>query len=301
MKSCRPNRSRSATSVTWTSKAGPAGKWSRRTDHCCVVSPTPTMTKRSICGAIINFGVEVYRDIDENFNGKADQYRWLSTGGIRWGLDDDEDGRIDRWKKISAEEVTAEVVAALRDRDAARFSPAADLGIRDRIARIGIEQNANRSAPRRIAPRRTSQGWHRVKKRWARRPDGFSSPPPHPASFPAAPKAQPRMWSSTKTPWRCSSRDQQSGQLMVGTLIQVGDAWRLVELPSVGDGETVAQTTGNFFTPGGGSTESAACDVCDHQGNPTACLGTGIDRRETRRRQATCGDRDAASATGRCR
>ncbi len=23
------------------------------------------------------FGVEVYRDIDENHNGKADQYRWL--------------------------------------------------------------------------------------------------------------------------------------------------------------------------------------------------------------------------------
>ena len=29
------------------------------------------------------FGVEVYRDIDDNQNGKADQYRWLSTGGIR--------------------------------------------------------------------------------------------------------------------------------------------------------------------------------------------------------------------------
>ncbi len=28
---------------------------------------------------------------------------------------------------------------------------------------------------------------------------------------------------------------ERSGQLMVGTLIQVGDAWRLVELPSVGE------------------------------------------------------------------
>ena len=32
-------------------------------------------------------GVEVYRDIDSNYNGKADQYRWFHTGGSRWGLD----------------------------------------------------------------------------------------------------------------------------------------------------------------------------------------------------------------------
>ena len=51
---------------------------------------------------------------------------------------------------------------------------------------------------------------------------------------------------------------QQSGQLMVGTMIRVENAWRLVELPSVGEGETVAQTTGNFFTPGGNSMASAA-------------------------------------------
>jgi hypothetical protein len=66
-------------------------------------------------------GIEVYRDIDSDFNGKADQYRWLGTAGTRWGLDDGENGVIDRWKMISAEEVTSEVVAALRDRDRARF------------------------------------------------------------------------------------------------------------------------------------------------------------------------------------
>ncbi|MDB4695036.1 hypothetical protein OAF47_01075 [bacterium] len=69
------------------------------------------------------FGVEVYRDIDKNFNGKTDEYRWLATGGTRWGLDQDEDGLIDAWKQISAEEVTSEVVAALRERDAERFAP----------------------------------------------------------------------------------------------------------------------------------------------------------------------------------
>ena len=67
-------------------------------------------------------GFEVYRDIDSNYNGKADQYRWFHTGGSRWGLDPNEDGVIDSWKSISAEEVTAEVVAAIATRDVQRFT-----------------------------------------------------------------------------------------------------------------------------------------------------------------------------------
>ncbi|MCH8819622.1 MAG: thioredoxin, partial [Acidobacteria bacterium] len=67
-------------------------------------------------------GIEIYRDIDSNFNKKADQCRWLNTGGTRWGIDANEDGKIDFWKNISPEEVTAELVAAIRNRDRARFA-----------------------------------------------------------------------------------------------------------------------------------------------------------------------------------
>ena len=31
-------------------------------------------------------GVEVYRDIDTKFTGKATEFRWLNTAGIRWGI-----------------------------------------------------------------------------------------------------------------------------------------------------------------------------------------------------------------------
>ena len=67
-------------------------------------------------------GVEVYRDIDSNYNGKIDQCRWFHGGGSRWGIVSKENGEIDSWKSISAEEVSAELVAAVATRDAKRFA-----------------------------------------------------------------------------------------------------------------------------------------------------------------------------------
>ncbi|MEX0611363.1 MAG: thioredoxin, partial [Pirellulales bacterium] len=66
-------------------------------------------------------GLEVYRDVDSNFNHKADQYRWFHTAGTRWGLDDNEDGRIDSWRVISGHEVAEQVVLALKESDPAKF------------------------------------------------------------------------------------------------------------------------------------------------------------------------------------
>src|SRR4029077_15231331 len=54
-------------------------------------------------------GQEVYRDIDHNFNGKADQYRWLNTAGSRWGIDKDDDEKTDSWQQISPAKETTNV------------------------------------------------------------------------------------------------------------------------------------------------------------------------------------------------
>lgn len=58
-------------------------------------------------------GVEVYREIDTNGNNRPDQFRWLNAGGMKWGVDADEDGKIDSWRMISAEEVGHEAFQAL--------------------------------------------------------------------------------------------------------------------------------------------------------------------------------------------
>jgi len=66
-------------------------------------------------------GEECYREIDSNLNGKVDQYRWLGPNGCRWGVDTNEDGRIDTWKVISAEEVSQEILMAIQTRDYPRL------------------------------------------------------------------------------------------------------------------------------------------------------------------------------------
>jgi hypothetical protein len=66
-------------------------------------------------------GEEVYREIDTNGKGKISQYRWLNSAGSKWGLDIDEDGKIDGWLVISAEELSQEVLQAVVAKDQKRL------------------------------------------------------------------------------------------------------------------------------------------------------------------------------------
>jgi len=202
-------------------------------------------------------GIEVYRDVDADYDGKADQYRWLGTGGTRWGLDDDEDGRIDRWKQISAEEVTAEVVAALGERSSRRFLPLLisddeldSLGLGDTKAEQ-IAVKAERAADdfKALATKQTAVG---KDSRWVQ----FAASPP--GVVPANTDGSTQDVTVYENAVAMFETGDKSGQLMVGTLIKVGDAWRLVELPSVGgEDEAIAQTTGIFFKPGGSAMPAA--------------------------------------------
>lgn len=60
-----------------------------------------------------NLGMEVFRDIDTNKNNKPDQCRWVNFAGSRWGLDANEDGRIDQWRQLSAAEASREAINAI--------------------------------------------------------------------------------------------------------------------------------------------------------------------------------------------
>lgn len=67
-------------------------------------------------------GVESYRELDTNGDGKPDQFRWLGTNGSKWGEDRNGDGVVDRWFVLSPQELSQELFELLINRDARRLA-----------------------------------------------------------------------------------------------------------------------------------------------------------------------------------
>lgn len=189
-------------------------------------------------------GVEVYRDIDGDFNGKADQYRWFNTAGTRHGVDKNEDGRIDAWKAISAEEVTAEVVKALADRDAERFARL--LITPEEIDALGVSADKAKELREKVAEAKAqfeklarSQKDINAKTVWLH--FGALRPGVVPADTDGSSKDLV-VYENVAT---LIETEGKTGHVKVGTLVQVGsNSWRLIGLPQF-DGEAGDQ--GHFF------------------------------------------------------
>lgn len=192
-------------------------------------------------------GIEVYRDMDADFNGKADQYRWLGTAGIRWGLDSNEDGKIERWKMISAEEVTAEVVAALANRDATRFQRV--LPTAQELTALGLGEVQQRDIAKKVAE--AARGFPEVangqsvvtsKSKWL----NFGAN--RPGIIPAGWEGATRDVTVYDNASAIVEADGKTAQISVGTLIQVDGGWRVIDLPAnLSDARTVSVSGGYFF------------------------------------------------------
>jgi thiol-disulfide isomerase/thioredoxin len=193
-------------------------------------------------------GIEIYRDIDSNYNGKADQYRWLGTSGTRWGIDQNEDGRVDAWKVISPEELTAEVVAALRDRDAARLQCL--LLTSDELKSLGLGKTQAEQLQAKIAA--AAAGAETLNRRqqfvdetatWV----NFGGV--RPGVVPAGTDGSQRDLVVYENVSAMISSGDEHGQVIIGTLVRLGDAWRLIDLPrSLIDAQANTAPEGFFFT-----------------------------------------------------
>ena len=189
--------------------------------------------------------IEVYRDIDSDFNGKADQYRWLGTGGIRWGLDRDEDGQIDEWKLISAEEVTAEVVAALRDGDANRFKLL--LITPTELANLGLSEEQTKELKEKVAAAAKSFAEAARKQTVVgKRSEWVNFGASQPGIVPAGSEGSTKDVVVYDNVAAVVETDKKHAQLVIGTLVKVGDVWRLIDLPKNLSGDAVA-SPGYFF------------------------------------------------------
>lgn len=210
-------------------------------------------------------GVEVYRDVDADFNGKADEYRWLGTAGIRWGADPDEDGRIDSWKMISPEEVTAEVVEALRTGDAARYKRLLLTG--DELAALGLGEEQRKELGDKLD--KAAEGFRTLVRqqkvvdaatKWI--DFGGSRPGVMPAGTEGSTK-DVMVYDNVAAVIETGGKN---AQVMVGTLIRVGDKWRVIDLPTnLVDPQAVA-TTGGFFFHAAAYRRSDVVDVATDGG-----------------------------------
>jgi tetratricopeptide (TPR) repeat protein len=200
-------------------------------------------------------GLEVYRDIDSNFNGKADQYRWLNTAGTRWGIDKNEDRQIDSWKTISPHEVAEQVVFALKTRDPARFQlllltpselSAAGFG-KSRADRIA---DTIKAAPAAFSKLAADQNTVTQPTRFV----DFGSA--RPAVIPAGSEG------ATKDVIVCDNAsalvqtDAKHDQLFLGTLVAVDNTWKMIQAPTIGsenqpEAMVIAQGTAGTSNTGG--------------------------------------------------
>lgn len=191
-------------------------------------------------------GVEVYRDIDTNYNRNADQYRWLATAGTRWGIDDDEDGHIDRWKAISPEEVTEEAVLAMSSRDADRFSLL--LLTPEELEELGLgEQQDAQLSEKLTATTQNYEDFLRNQQVVESGTEWVNFGGKRPGVVPAGTDGMTQDLHIYENVAAVVEEGGQHDQVIIGTLVRVGDVWRVIDLPKSFSEARAGNGSGGFF------------------------------------------------------
>jgi thiol-disulfide isomerase/thioredoxin len=178
-------------------------------------------------------GVEVYREIDSNHDRKPDQFRWLNAAGSKWGLDRDQDGKIDAWQQISPEEVSQEILQAVIANDFARLQA---LFLSDEEAHaLGLPaaemtrlQELRSKAPARFKACVAKLTGLSDKTHWVHLET--SAPVCLPADQTSAGRDLVKYTNATVLFETAGKNDW----LQTGELIQVGAAWRIIDAPTPG-------------------------------------------------------------------
>uniref|UniRef100_A0A7C2JYB6 Redoxin domain-containing protein n=1 Tax=Schlesneria paludicola TaxID=360056 RepID=A0A7C2JYB6_9PLAN len=197
-------------------------------------------------------GLEVYREIDTNDNQKPDQFRWLNLGGSRWGIDDNEDGRIDRWKTLSAAEASREAILSMTAGDMASLQllmVTADdlkaLGVSPAVSQKVIESTSDVATKAQAILRKSKVLTPRAK--WLR----FDAQMP--GSIPADDgKASQDLqvyeaaMAVIEVP---GGKEPVTALVQIGEMIRVGEVWKLTQVPQPIEGEGVITSSGLLMQP----------------------------------------------------
>ena len=190
-------------------------------------------------------GIEVYRDVDANFNGKADQYRWFNTGGSRSGVDSNEDGTVDQWRLISAEEAAAEVVESLKSKDSKRFARL--LLTSDELKSLGLGSARTKQISDKIGAAVARFGTvAKSQTKVSAKTEFIDFVGTQPGTVPAGTDGSKRDLLAYENVIAMVETGESHDQIVVGTLVLIDGKWRLVDAPTVGSDQSI-EPDGLFF------------------------------------------------------
>ncbi len=236
-------------------------------------------------------GLEVYRDIDSDFDGKTDSCRWVGAGGTRWGLDPDQNGTIDSWKVISAEEVGYEVFQAIKlgkAGDAKSLQKAQKRFERllltpNELQALGLGKSIRDDVEARLKNARAnfakfcrSQKEIGPSTKWVHAGNGQPSMSPEGAN-----SNRTNIVVYDHATGVFQSRDY--GQIALGSIVQVGSVWRMIELPEiVSEGKAIGNGGAFFPMPQFGNDGGIAGTEVSPEDEQAAELYESLDKIETR-------------------
>ncbi|HEX6984377.1 MAG TPA: TlpA disulfide reductase family protein, partial [Planctomycetaceae bacterium] len=191
-------------------------------------------------------GLEVYRDLDTNANNKIDQSRWVNAGGSRWGTDANEDGKIDAWKVLSAEEASRVAVEAMLRGDADLLATV--LVSADDLKALGVSADLTKQVLASIEdPARQMTEAARGSKilspgtTWMR----FDSSSP--GLIPADEGKAERDLYVYENAMGIVDVGGQAGLVQIGEMVRVGEVWKLTQIPKPLEGDTIQVTPGGVL------------------------------------------------------
>ncbi len=193
-------------------------------------------------------GLEVYRDLDTDGNNEIDQSRWFTTGGTRWGIDKNEDRKIDSWKMISAEEATREAILAIVNKDEARLA-AVLLNAND-VKELGLQGDAALKLTNRVKEAgekfkavTTQSKVIQPTTKWLR----FDCSMLMPSLIPADPSKAKTDLLVYENVMAIIETGGETGFVQIGEMVRVGDAWKLTQVPLPLDGTNLEVAEGGIL------------------------------------------------------
>ncbi len=191
-------------------------------------------------------GLEVYRNLDANFNKKVDQARWLNSGGTKWGIMNREDSRIDEWRVISAEEASEEAIKAMSKRDVSALSALLisktdieKLSIQGDLARDLLDSVSNPSQKMTAALQKSAILGADTK--WMR----FDSNKP--GLIPVSDGKASQDINVYENAMAIVETKGKPGLVQIGELVRVGTTWKLTQIPQPLDSTTTQITAGGIL------------------------------------------------------